>query len=114
VDPLTFTGSAPPPDKFVLYPNPIRIDRRETVVFGIEIGGIRVVPVSLDLTAKPEVFDITGQRIGAFEENNAIEGGGWSWNGRNINGDYVAPGIYMVRAKLASGEVVIRRLGVMW
>ncbi len=82
------------------------------MVFGIELGGIRVIPVSRDVAAQPEVFDITGQRVGAFEKNNVIEGGGWSWDGGNIDGYGVAPGIYLVRAAMASGEVVILRLGV--
>jgi len=113
VAPLVFSGSAPP-DEFTLYPNPIRLDRGESVVFGIAIAGSPASPVDQDLTDKPEVFDITGQKVGEFEMNNTLEGGGWSWDGENLNGDHVAPGIYIVRAGMTSGEVVILRLGVIW
>lgn len=117
VDPLLFTGSKPPPDKFVIYPNPMNLSPQadasyRRVSFGIEVGGLRVDAVRANESSRPEIFDLTGRKVGDFEFDGTLSGGGWSWDGRNGSGDFVAPGIYIVRSVMNSGEVVVLKTGV--
>jgi hypothetical protein len=114
IDPRILSGGPPPPDKFLLYPNPLDITvSGRGVIFGIEQGGIRVTPVSRDSLSRPEVFDVAGRLVGRFEEKDELSGPAWFWSGINLNSRFVAPGLYFVRARTAGGDVVILRLGVL-
>jgi hypothetical protein len=117
IDPLVYSGSAPPPDEYVLYPNPLDLTPNSTlsqrrVYFGIEVAGLRVDPVPATDVSRPEVFDIVGRPVAEFDMDNTVPGGAWVWRGRNHNGDYVAPGIYIVRARETGGKAIVRKVGV--
>jgi ligand-binding sensor domain-containing protein len=117
IDPLVYSGSAPPPDEYVLYPNPLDLSPNTTlsqrrVYLGIEVAGLRVDPVPATDVSKPEVFDIVGHPVGAFDLDNTVPGGAWVWTGKNRNGDYVAPGLYVVRSREKGGKVILRKVGV--
>lgn len=118
IDPSVYTGSAPPPDRYVIYPNPLdlRSGARSvlrTVYFGIEVGGVSVAPASPEAVSQPEIYDLAGRRVGAFTRRTSPGAGSWTWNGTNASGQFVAPGIYVVRARTAGGEVVARKVGVL-
>jgi ligand-binding sensor domain-containing protein len=115
VDPRAYSGTPPPPDRYLLYPNPLdfrvgsaQADRE--VFLGLEVAGLRVEPVPSDSVSRPEIFDITGRKVGDFD---LFFGRQWGWLGKNKNGDVVAPGVYLVRAKTSTGEVLQFRLGVL-
>jgi hypothetical protein len=82
------------------------------VYFGIEVAGLRVDPVPATDVSRPEVFDIVGRPVAEFDMDNTVPGGAWVWRGRNHNGDYVAPGIYIVRARETGGKAIVRKVGV--
>ena len=115
VDPLAFTGSPPPPDRFVLYPNPIYPGGNSaplrSVIFGIERSGLRVEPVSAAISTQPRVYDLAGRHVGDFERVIGTAEDSWLWRGKNRNGDTVAPGIYLVRTNV-DGEPVTLKVGV--
>jgi hypothetical protein len=115
VDPKILSGGPPPPDKFLLYPNPVDLTLSgRGVIFGIERGGIRVTPVSRDSLSQPEVFDVAGRLVGRFQKKDELSGPAWFWNGTNLNSRFVAPGLYFVRAtRTPGGEVVTLKLGVL-
>jgi ligand-binding sensor domain-containing protein len=114
VDPAGISGAPAGEEAFLLYPNPLfpasSNPALRRVVFGVKTGGSAVAPVPAGDVDRPEVFDLTGRRIGAFVVDTGTSA--WVWNGTNENGDTVAPGIYLVRAGTAAGETVVRRLGV--
>jgi hypothetical protein len=124
VDPVIFTGMAPPPDKFVLYPNPLDLSPMNTrsldsrkVILGIDVGGAGVIPAPGEsVSQQPIVFDLTGQEVGRFDRDP--DSGGWSWWGK-IHATNAArtrlsaaPGVYLVRVQTESGEVMVLKIGV--
>jgi hypothetical protein len=114
VDPQILRGGPVPEDKFLLYPNPLDLTRgTQDVIFGIERAGVRVTPVSPDSVSQPEVFDVAGRLVGRFQQKDEISGPVWYWDGANLNRNYVAPGLYFVRARAAGGDVIVLRLGVL-
>jgi ligand-binding sensor domain-containing protein len=111
IDPDRFVGANPPPDRYLLYPNPLRPDESTGLVnLGVEVDGTRVIAAPLADFSRPEVFDLTGRLVGEFD---VFEGESWVWDGRNLNRDTVAPGLYLVRARRTSGEVLVLKLGVL-
>lgn len=118
IDPALYTGSTPPPDRYVLYPNPLDLrpdarPARRTVIFGVDVGGVNVAPASPDAVFQPEVFDLAGQRVGTFTRRSSPGTGSWIWDGANTAGHFVVPGVYIVRARTSGGDVVVRKLGVL-
>ncbi len=118
IDPSVYTGGAPPAERYVLYPNPIDytpgspISLRR-VHLGIQVREGVVNPVDRGAAGKPLVYDIAGQEVGEFEEDNTTGGNGsWSWDGKNTAGNVVAPGLYLVRARTGAKGTVVLRLGV--
>jgi ligand-binding sensor domain-containing protein len=111
VDPAALSGGTQVEDQVVLYPNPFQIRTGSSVQVGLEIGGVRVQPAPREAYERPVVYDVAGVEVARFDEDNVI--GGWSWRGRNLNGDAVAPGLYLVRVTEADGGAVkVLRLGV--
>jgi ligand-binding sensor domain-containing protein len=115
VDPLTLHGAAPQPDKFVLYPNPVYPSspqgNRRNAIFGIDRGGVRVEVVSAEDATQPRVYDLAGHHVGDFEKSSDSGKTYWMWRATNVNGDVVAPGIYLVQSEVA-GEPVTLKMGV--
>jgi ligand-binding sensor domain-containing protein len=116
VDPLAFSGSPPPPDKYVLYPNPVYPSSGESsrriAIFGIERGGIRVEAVPSTEATQPRVYDLTGNHVGDFELATSGSKTYWLWRATNTNGDVVAPGIYLVQSDVG-GTTVLLKMGVL-
>ena len=117
MDPAVFSGAVPSADRYVLFPNPVDLTPgsgafNPRVYLGLSISGVQVEPASATEVLRPQVFDITGRSIGEFELDPQFSGGAWFWDATNKKGAFVAPGIYVVRAELADGEVIIRRVGV--
>ena len=112
VDPLVLEGSNPPPDRFVLYPNPVypasAESARRSAVFGIERGGVRVEVVSSDEATQPQVYDLAGQHVGDFEIASGTGRSYWVWRCTNLNGDVVAPGIYFVHSEVGGSPVTLK------
>ena len=114
IDPLTFVGREPPADRYVLYPNPLDlrpVSGARRVTFGLLVAGQSVQPASDGAVSRPEVFDLSGARVGRFDVD--LRDNSWVWNGKNSSGHVAAPGIYLVRAQTPDGPVVLR-LGVVW
>lgn len=118
IDPSVYNGSAAP-DRYVIYPNPLDLRPEagsafRTVYFGVVIRGAKVASaVPVDAVSQPEIFDLAGKRVGSFARRTSPGSGGWAWTGTNTYGDFVAPGIYVVRTRTAGGEVVTRKVGVL-
>ncbi len=112
VDPSLFSGTASPDDRYVLYPNPFRIaDSASLVHLGVQSEGRPATPAPLSDFETPEIFDLTGRKVGEFD---ILDDESWTWNGRNLNGDaLVTPGLYLVRARQSSGEILVLKLGVL-
>ncbi len=112
IDPAVFTsGGGSAPDQYVLYPNPVDLTRvGARVSLGLESGG-SVDRVPLADAQQPEVLDMAGQAVGRFD--TFMDGGdeGWVWNGKNLTGSVVAPGLYFVRTQVG-GQTVVLKLGV--
>ncbi|HET9233778.1 MAG TPA: hypothetical protein VFP10_06540, partial [Candidatus Eisenbacteria bacterium] len=112
VDPLVLQGSDPPPDRFVLYPNPLfpssAESARRNAIFGIERGGVRVEVVSSDEATRPRVYDLAGHHVGDFEIASGAGKSYWLWRGTNVNGDVVAPGIYLVQSEVGGSPVTLK------
>jgi hypothetical protein len=116
VDPAGFTGTPPPPDRYVLFPNPIDLragspagSRR--VFFGTEVAGGRPVRTLPEGSGRPEVYDLSGKKVADFDFITGSAGVEWFWDGVNRNGDTVAPGVYLVRATI-EGQAVVEKVGV--
>jgi hypothetical protein len=114
IDPAKLNPGDAPEDQFVLYPNPLDLRLGRRVVLGIEIAGSLVQGVALEDFARPEVFDLTGRKVGDFDVYNDGGRQTWVWVGKNLNGDSAAPGLYLVRARATTGETVVLKLGVRW
>ncbi len=113
IDPLAYVGGKPPADRFVIYPNPLDLRPEGTarrIKVGVLLGGVRVQAATRDSLSRPEVFDLAGAKVAEFEEDNRDNS--WSWDGANLNGDTVVPGIYFVRTRVGSSEVVVLKVGV--
>jgi ligand-binding sensor domain-containing protein len=114
VDPAKLNPGDAPEDQYVLYPNPMDLGLGRRVTLGIEIAGTLVQGVALEDFHRPEVFDLTGRKIGEFDSYNDRGRQTWVWTGKNLNGDSAVPGLYLVRARAATGETVVLKLGVRW
>ena len=107
IDPATVLQRDAGDESFTLYPNPYNPRAGGFVTLALA-SGAGTVPADLDPAAGVMVFDATGARVGAFE----LVRDTWEWDGLNVNGDLVVPGIYLVTARDRSGEPVRLRLGV--
>lgn len=77
------TGDNPDENAYV-YPNPIAIGQRPDIYFA-----------ELPERCTIDVFRLDGKYIASIEE---IDGnGGAKWDGRDINGSYISPGVYIYR-----------------
>jgi ligand-binding sensor domain-containing protein len=115
VDPLTLNGKQPQPDTYVLYPNPVYPSspegNRRSAIFGINRGGVRVEVVPTTDATQPRVYDLAGHHVGDFEMASGSGKTYWVWRVNNVNGDVVAPGIYLVQAEVG-GVPVTLKMGV--
>ena len=107
VDPALVQGGESVPDAFVVYPNPFRADRHNRVTLALSVSGAQPRSAA-DEIAEAEVLDITGRLVGHF----VLRRPEWQWDLRNLNGDPVSSGIYLVRARTAAGDPVDLKLGV--
>jgi hypothetical protein len=99
----------------VLYPNPVYPSSPEgnqrSTIFGIDRGGVRVEVVSTDEASQPRVYDLAGHHVGDFEMASGSGKTYWVWKANNVNGDVVAPGIYLIQSEVG-GEPVTLKMGV--
>ena len=90
---IIMTKSAPPVDEFLIYtrayPNPVTPDYN---------GLITVVGLSYDADVK--IVSSNGALIAEGRSN----GGSFTWDGKDKNGDRVASGVYMVVAATSEGK----------
>jgi hypothetical protein len=82
-----------------VYPNPFSDEVK--VDFGINLFD---TPVSAHL----EVFNINGALVSSTESqlllSQGYQAGTLSWNGRNVSGNAVSPGIYLVTVHVTNGK----------
>ena len=110
IDPARLNPGQAPDDRFVLYPNPFDLGLASLITLGVEIAGTRVEAADLEDFARPEVFDLTGRKVAEFDIDTRRNT--WVWRGKNLNGDDVAPGLFIVRARATAGGTVVLKLGV--
>jgi ligand-binding sensor domain-containing protein len=110
VDPIRALGLPSDEEVFTLYPNPFRLDAQSPfrITLAKTIGGGFPTTAAEDI-GEARVFDLAGQDIGAFR----LEQEQWIWDMRNPNGEFVVPGLYVVRARTARGEIVDLKLGIL-
>jgi hypothetical protein len=109
VDPQILQGAPPQADAYVIYPNPFRFGvGASRVTLGFAVAGTNIQEALLRPGSPVEVFDLTGRKVGDFTK----QGTEWRWDMRNINGDFVVPGLYLVRATAETGEAIELKVGV--
>jgi hypothetical protein len=112
LDPLTLNGSQPKPDAYVLYPNPVYPSSpqgpRRSAIFAINRGGVRVEVVPTTDATQPRVYDLAGHHVGDFEMQTGAGKTYWVWKATNLNGDTVAPGIYLVQSEVGGAPVTLK------
>ncbi len=70
--------------KAYVYPNPIEIGTRPDIFFA-----------ELPARCRIDVFRLDGLFVISIEENDG--NGGAKWDGRDVNGSYITPGVYIYR-----------------
>ena len=112
VDPLILNGREPQADTFVLYPNPVYPSSpegpRRSAIFAINRGGVRVEVVPTTDASQPRVYDLAGHHVGDFEMQTGAGKTYWVWKATNLNGDTVAPGIYLVQSEVGGAPVTLK------
>ncbi len=77
----------------VVFPNP----SDESVQIGLYL------PVSVKTTFR--IYDVMGKAVYSSEESNLPAGRNFlDWNGKDQNGNYLSPGIYILRLEALSGN----------
>lgn len=83
---LAFTFTANDLENVFVYPNPISIQRGETIYFA-----------NLTASAVVFVYDKNGKELMKLSENDG--NGGVEWDGRDYSGNYLQTGIYLFKVK---------------
>ncbi len=71
-------------EKAYVYPNPIAIGQRPDIYFA-----------ELPARCRIDVFRLDGEFVISIEEDDG--NGGEKWDGKDINGTYITPGVYIYR-----------------
>lgn len=93
-----------PLDQLYLYPNPLRPDRHAGLYLGDVVAEVAWGEYALTGGAHVEVYDLEGQLI--YRDRHVAADTAF-WNGENLEGQSVAPGVYMVRIEL-DGQTVVK------
>lgn len=95
IKPIRISSNLPELGKLIIYPNPIKLEKDKKVNLEYTL--------SKDSSVKLEIYTITGDLVYEKEFISGSEGGkfginkGIKWNGTNLSGEPVPPGIYICR-----------------
>lgn len=102
------TESEGPLDRLYLYPNPLRPETHAGLYLGDVEAEVTWGEYELQGGARVEIYDLEGQLI--YRDRHVAADDPF-WTGRNLEGDAVASGVYMVRVEFG-GQIVVKAVSV--